>query len=141
MAPNLRQADLREISMVSGNPPEASLTLGVQKSVVCFTAVDDAGEPMAIFGALPSPLFEGVGVIWLLGTPAIETHRWWFLRESRAWMERFLDIWPVLTNFVYHENALHIRWLKWLGCRFLACHVGMGAGKGCFIEFVRVRDV
>ena len=87
--------------------------------------------PAAIFGVGRAPQDASVGVVWLLGTPEIETIKIQFLRESRKWLEEMSQGYDLLTNVVHEDNELHIRWLKWLGMSFIR-------HQPPFVEFVKI---
>ncbi|MBU1046963.1 DUF2833 domain-containing protein [Patescibacteria group bacterium] len=138
LAPKLRQDDLDEIAAASGREPLNTLLEGIAHSAVPAAVIGDKGEVVALFGVVPTPL-AGVGAIWLLGSDGLWTYRWQFLRESRQWIEDLQEAWPILWNFVYAENELHIKWLKWLGFNFTKLHDKWGVAQKPFWEFIRSK--
>lgn len=140
MAPRLRPADVDEVWAASGSSPMVALTRGLYYSVSPIVGVDAQDLPVCMGGVVPSgdPL---VGLIWMLGTTDIESHRLSFLRRSRPWVEQWNGEFPLLTNVVDERNQLHIRWLRWLGFTFIARHPRYGFERRPFLEFVRTPHV
>jgi hypothetical protein len=136
VADNIRPADRREVAAHLGLSPYDSLRGGVAISRPCYT-VELSGEPIAIFGVAPA-LDEKVGIVWLLGTPKIETISTQFLRHSRKWLAFVGRDYEVLTNFIDARNTVHLRWLKWLGFSFVSRRAQHGVEKRPFYEFVRI---
>ncbi len=57
-----------------------------------------------------------MGIPWMLCTDAlVNDHAAALLRVSRQWVDRLGEPYDVLSNYVYAENDVHIRWLKWCG--------------------------
>ena len=72
------------------------------------------GKPVCIFGLSPACIVLGQGSPWLLGTDEVERYAFAFLRRNKAMVRRWLDITPVLENWVDARNHGSIRWLRWL---------------------------
>lgn len=137
LAPRLRSADKAEIKARSGKSPVLGLISSVHASNPGITAVVD-DEIICIFGAAAteSPL---LGSVWLLGSDAIEQHNRLFLRESRRWINALHAIYPVLYNYVDERNAVHLRWLRWLGFSFFPPRP-FGVEQRPFYEVVRIDN-
>lgn len=130
MCRRLRPADLVELEAHGETNTLVALLRAVRRSEKSYTVwLDDL--PAAIFGVGRSPQDASVGVVWLLGTPEIETIKIQFLRESRKWLEEMSQGYDLLTNVVHEDNQLHIRWLKWLGMSFIR-------HQPPFVEFVKI---
>lgn len=114
LAPRLRQADLAEIAAATGERPEVALHRGIVASAAPRTVLA-AGVPIAIFGVVNCG--GGVGSPWLLGSDAMLTHWFECARRSREEIEYMRAEWPRLENYVDARNAIHIRWLQWLGAK------------------------
>ncbi len=117
LAPRLRRADVEEIWAASASGPNAALLRAVDVGGWAGT-VD--GEVEAIFGVSPATLLGDVGVIYLLGSDAVERHARPFLRASRRYVDAVRQDYAVLTNWVDARNDLSIRWLGWLGFAILS---------------------
>lgn len=135
LAPRLRQADQDEIKALAGVTPEEALAVSFQSSTHRYTA-DWEGEPIIMFGA--GPVIDGAGAVWLLGTDMVKTVRVPFLRESKRCLAGLHKDYPLLFNYVDARNTLHIRWLKWLGFKFINLHPKFGVARIPFYEFVRI---
>lgn len=141
LAPHLRQADLDEIKASSGRSPEGALLFGIRYSKRAYTAVSHSGDIIAIFG-VGSGATEGRGIVWLLGSDIINEVAYEFLRNSKAWIQRLYgDDYTQLWNVVDTRNTVHIRWLRWLGFKFINKHNGIGRNKEDFLEFIKDKDV
>lgn len=135
LAPRLRQADVNEIQASSGLPPLEALSRSIDLSSTVMIGATD--EPFCIFGCGPTPIPD-LGVMWMVGTPAVQLHQRALLRECRQWIDRFHRQYRTLFNFVDERNETHIRWLRWLGVQFVARHEHHGIARIPFLEFIHV---
>lgn len=81
-----------------------------------------------------------IGQVWLLGTEGIKMHSIEFLRKSREWVSRLHEEFPVLYNDIDSRNTVHIRWLQWLGFKFINELPSYGYEGRLFYHFVRIKD-
>ena len=137
---DLRKADIQE-AMACGMDPHKAVTGSVAASTAVYTIIG-GGRPIGLFGVGPVELKEmpgvRVGCIWMVGTPDISRISMESLKQSRRWVNTMHNYYPVLWNWVYAANAVHVRWLKWLGFKI----IGMGARgpQGLpFYQFIRVN--
>lgn len=142
LSQNLRDADKVELEALDKNPFQA-LIQSLAFSDVTFTLVDpnDETNPAAMLGVGPG-LYHGSGVVWLLGSPVIDTHGWKFLRGSKEILDHLFKISPnylSLYNCVHSENLVHINWLRWLGFKFIREVYTSHNTK--FYEFVKLKDI
>jgi hypothetical protein len=91
--------------------------------------IDD--EPVGIYGFLAN-----ARVIWMVATERLRERPLQFIREARETLGR----WAVsargpLWNFVDSRNALHIRWLKWMGAVFSGNKAHFHDPTVLFLEF------
>ena len=134
LAPNLREIDKRECKVLHGVTPEVGLKLSLAASMLSYTAFDRKDEPIGMFGVGRD------GAVWCVSTdaiyePAVTLH---FLRNSRFWIDRFHETYPLLWNHIHAENHLHIKWLQWLGFTFIRRFTVKGEP---FYEFVKLKCV
>lgn len=118
LSQNLREADARELEIVSGPDIKGSLEQFIRESRECYVAVTEDDLPKFVFGTTPSGI-SGLGYIWMVGTPEIEDHWIQIIRETRPWLKRISGDYKVLGNAVWKHNEVHIRWLRWAGFVFL----------------------
>jgi hypothetical protein len=139
LAAHLRTEDLIEIRSVhKDRAPYKSLLDGIFYSGEdCWTIVGLDEEPIAIFGAVP--MAENTASIWLLGSGRIKNIQREFLRHSRSWVDKLNEKYPILTNFIYAENHVHVHWLRWLGFKFIRKIDKYGNFGLPFYEFIRVK--
>jgi hypothetical protein len=57
-------------------------------------------------------------LIWALGTDELKNHKKDFVKESKAILERWMELYGCLENTVATFNKRAIHWLKWLGAEF-----------------------
>jgi hypothetical protein len=145
LAPKLRKADLQEINAASGSTPLAALLRGVVESskVFAITSPSDPHDVFALFGVAPltvvgAPTFP-IGSVWLLGSEDLNKVAYRFLRESSTWLDELARGYRLLCNVVDARNTTHIRWLRWLGFRFVAHRPGFGRQGEAFIEFCKIN--
>ena len=140
MAAHLRSEDLIELrSYDNVRPPYRLLMEGIAMSKNdCWTIEDLSGDIIAIFGAVD--MGNNTGSIWLLGTNKIKKIKGEFLRHSRFWLETLQDRYQILTNFIYAENHVHLKWIKWLGFKIIRKIDNHGTLGLPFYEFIRIKS-
>lgn len=118
IANRMRVADRLEVDRASGKTPVAALSYSFRHSDrFRFTALVD-GRPEVMFGVADLSILAGIGAVWLLGTDAVDEHFITFLRRSRQWRSKLFGQYSILRNFVDDQNAVSLRWLKWMGATF-----------------------
>lgn len=111
VAARMREIDVLECRE-TGHTPKQALRSGLLLSDVPVTVELD-GEPIAMFGIVPTSLTSGEGAIWFLGTEDVYTQGRAWLAEAKPWIER--QPFRVLRNRVHASNTRAIRLLRWLG--------------------------
>lgn len=96
--------------------PLVGVQSAFKSSPLCWTIYVEDGIA-GMFGCAPQFL-TGVGSPWLVTAPALEGVKLQFIRESRKYLEKIFELFPILTAHVYRGNKPLIGWLKWLGFRF-----------------------
>lgn len=130
----IRAVDKAEMNCAGHTDHAAALRKGIDLGPAFYVSDKDGPILMAGFSAHD----ENKAVVWMLGTPRIETLKWPFLKISRSVFEQWSAEYSVLTNRVWAANTVHIRWLEWLGCTFTE-EVWIGRHK--FLTFEKVRNV
>ena len=138
LADRLRPADKRECT-AHGMDPLDALLQGLSLAQECWT-VYLHNVPVIMFGCGDAPANLEVGdynpgVIWMLGAEEVTCLRKRFLRESRKWVDYFQTQYDCLTNFIDIRNAVHHRWLVWMG--FTILQPAVEYGSHAFYRFVR----
>lgn len=93
-------------------------------------------EPIAMFGCVLYSIPVRYGGVWLLGSDGVNTIRWKFLRESRKWLDVITQGCQVSGNVVDSRNELHVKWIRWLGYKFLR-RLRLGGAE--FLEFAKTH--
>lgn len=138
LAANMRPEDVEEVEAI-GITPLYALRHGFEHSDICLTMLGSDGVPIGMYGVAKSN-YSQLGAIWLLGTKGIEGNAMLFLRHSREALDRLWSntAYDGFYNLSYAHNALHHRWLKWLGFTFLR-EVKLPPHNKSFYEFVKLR--
>jgi hypothetical protein len=140
LAAAMREMDRRELRAGSGLEPAEALARSLAVSRLAFTALTTenfnslnfdkadfesgpagAGHVIQMWGVAPSGgLLGRVGTPWLLGSTLLERPdiAREFIRQSRPRARALEAGFRRLENWVHAENALAVRWLKWLGYQF-----------------------
>ena len=114
IAPHMTPADAAEVWASGRRTPLEALLQSLRLSLQSWTWHVD-GEPACMFGVATPSLLGEIGSPWLLSTPLVKRHTFAFLRNYRGQINRILDIYPVLMNYVDARHTVCIRWLKWTG--------------------------
>lgn len=145
MSSRLRIADILEVKAAAGLDPWGALRDSYNNSSCRMVGADEKDRPVCMGGVVPAhfhwtstPLSA---VVWMLATTDLEHHQMSFLRQSKVWLEKWHQDYPVLFNCVDERNELHIKWLRWLGFVFIRRHPEWGFEKRPFLEFVRLHHV
>jgi hypothetical protein len=126
----LREADRIELSLMGGDPAE-KIVQGWNMSNYrrIFTA---DGEPIVVYGVVPSLFDDGDGVPWMVATDAITKVSRKFLKASASEIERMRMGYGELRNATHKDNTVSIQWLQWLGFRIGTEPVGPGGALRMF---------
>jgi hypothetical protein len=94
------------------------------------------GKVICIGGVTPVDSSLGVGAfVWQLGTDDIDRNMVSFYRETKQLMQRWIDQYGLLQNWVYAENLVSIRYLRRLGYTLSSEPVPFGAYGLPFYHF------
>ena len=138
LADNLRGSDAAEVKASSGIAPRDCLHLSFRMSSHAYAVLDRAGEPVAIFGAVPHPV-PGIGIVWMLGTDGIKRNAAAIARQTRPRLDDLNRAYVTLWNYVDARNALSLRWLRWGGFDCLAENRTHGVERRPFHIYARTR--
>ncbi|WP_322996963.1 hypothetical protein [Castellaniella sp.] len=137
LCPLLRDADRAEVVALTGAPPEIILP---ERASQAFAMFSEEGELAGLCGCDPVCHAPEVGVVWMVGSNLLVQHPVEFLRASRLWLDERHGHYPILTNRADARNAQHLKWLRWLGFRFLQIVEPWGAEGRPFIEFAKYKE-
>lgn len=114
IAPRMSPADAAEVWAAHHRTPLEALEASMAMSLEAWTWHTD-GQPACMFGFAAASLLGDWANPWMLGTPAVRRHRFAFLRNYRAQIDRMLEAFPTLMTMVDVRHTICLRWLKWTG--------------------------
>jgi hypothetical protein len=128
VANNLRPEDAREVETSSGMASNEAVPLSASISRHCYSvSLDKHSDPFAVFGACDDLSIEGLGVVWMVGTPQLSKARVWVMRTAPHILDAFQEKYPEgLHNYVDARNTLHLGWLVRMGFKFDATKIIRG---------------
>lgn len=140
IAADMRPEDIAEAQAALGEAPHKALFRGYIVSTECYTVFhEQSRKPLAMFAyQITEPKVSAT--VWLLAANGLLDHRMEFARKSRAWVSYFQTKAPLLYNMVDQRNILHIRWLDWVGFKFVRVIPEWGKGRLPFVEFARTGN-
>lgn len=120
VAEHIRPEDAEEIAALTSAAPKTALRASLESSRLAKAVLVD-GEVVAVFGVADIAASKEIGTVWLMGTPGLEAIPWEFAKQSQRYLDEMFDArtYRVVRNYVYLKNETHVRWLKWLGAKFL----------------------
>lgn len=73
------------------------------------------GKVVCMFGVTPVEEYEGVGLIWMLATSEFEQYSKMFAVRCQKVVEKMVDGYEFIYNYVHSKNEKSVQWLRWLG--------------------------
>ena len=116
-AEHMRPDDRVEFETVSGTDARDGLERAVKVSREKGYAVCDEGV-LCVYGIRPLTFEYGKGEPWMACTKLVEKHPIEFYRKTKTGLFELAHQYSLLENYVWAENTLAKRWLKWLGFEF-----------------------
>lgn len=120
----IRESDAREVMASAGQTPEEAITLSMALSVDSWVLREN-GTPVCVFGVAPIVGKPGVGSPWMLASHRFAASKApphirrritrVILAQSKKYIQKMLDRFYLLENYVDVRNEASIRWLKWCG--------------------------
>ena len=108
-----RKEDLKDVELASGIP-FTDKTLEELVDANTKVLIDrNTGKVYGIGGVTEEHL------VWLLCTYEVERNKIKFLRFMRKYLKDVLKGHPFLFNVAWLGNTLHIKWLTWLGAKWI----------------------
>ena len=120
---NLREVDRQEIEGL-GFSTMQGVSVSIHETSPVYTARTADGKLIAVWGlqVLMGKTGKNTYLIWALATDEITHYEKSFVRESRALLNRWVELYGCLENTVATFNTRAIRWLRWLGAEFSEPH-------------------
>ena len=139
---HLRQADQDELYAATGLDPKFILRKSYGLSSDTFSIVCNCKKKEKIIGIFGVVEHEKNGIVWMVASDLLvnKKHTKQFIRQTKVWVDRLNDKFPLLFNVVDKRNKVHMRWLKWSGFTFIK-EKPWGKFDLPFIEFVRIKNV
>lgn len=138
VANNIRMSDRREIYYLSTLAPWAAIKSTAALRVAGWACLLD-GKPVCIFGVNRKTMISDIGVPWLLGTDGLDAYGVLLAMQSRVYIDRMAECFPLLENFALAENRSTLRYLKWLGFA-MDDPAPAGPFGASFVRFYRGRE-
>lgn len=91
----------------------------VDVSKECFALTAPDGELVCLYGVGEVEGDPSVASIWALGTDRVERYPALFCKTGMKYVAEKLKEYDVLYNRVWKENTTSIRWLGWMGFKFV----------------------
>ena len=110
LAHHLRTDDINEIE-AKGKTPLQALEQAFVSSYECMKLVKN-NQIIGMYG------ISKHGIIWFLGTDEMENNPFYFVREGKKVINKWLKTHKTLWNIVDSRNRTHIKWLEVIGAKF-----------------------
>ncbi len=112
--------DQREAWAVTRIDPNTALLAAIMSSFEAW-AIEYEGVLLGFFGVVveldPEITYE---VPWFICSQELRDKYWFkFAKYSKPIFDKIFSKYTILSNYVSLENTTAIRWLKWLGFKFL----------------------
>ena len=114
MKEKLRKEDILEIERKTGREPYHVLVESYRKSDIAFVGLID-NEIACAWGVAKESILSDESTIWLLSTEMMKKAPVAVAKKTKKELEKLLQIYPKIGNYVDSEYRLCIRWLRWLG--------------------------
>jgi hypothetical protein len=96
----------------------------IAASTMAFSGfIDD--EIACMWGIHARTILNDSIYLWLLTTKLVEDHPFVFVRHSQIMARELLKSYSKINGWVLKDNALAVKWLRWLGCTFIAEETGL----------------
>jgi hypothetical protein len=133
---NLCEQDAQELYNYDRSSPVDACLNSFKKSTVVMT-VEHNAKIVAMFGIMD--LSDGP-TMWLLKTNGLKLIGRNFLRNTKDWIRKMLEIYPVLIAYVDLRNRESRKWLDFVGGRWDG-KVNMGVDMMPFQRYKFSREI
>lgn len=111
--PHLRASDRREVRRAVGYVDKA-IRDSVRDSYEAYAFIVD-GRVVCLAGVCVKNLLAGSAIPWMVGTDELLKYSKTLCRNNRKFLDKWLQVFEKLENFVDNDNKITQKWLKWLG--------------------------
>lgn len=119
IADQMRESDRLEIRAGWDQEPYEAMLTALWNSP-CYACTAFIGlEPLAMFGISHLSILGNSAQVWCFGTTAIDRHPLAFARASRWVLAEIHARASILTNWVDTSDTRALRWLAFLGARYV----------------------
>jgi hypothetical protein len=137
---NMRDMDRREIAALTPHRTVNDALVSIlDEGNLSFTARDDDGDLVAIFGIYEPTALGSAASPWLLGTEILFKHTRDLVLLSREAVQAWSRKYDVLHNVVWAQNVKSIRYLKAVGFTFSDLKTAPRTGAE-YYEFEMIRS-
>ena len=116
LAPLLRRYDRMEVGAFGFEDAEDVLLSALSADDITIAAIDGNNKTFAMLGVGSK---EGIPYIWLLGSEGVQEHAYVFAKASKQLLPSIMMNYPTVMNYVLKDYTASVRWLKWLGAKFI----------------------
>lgn len=110
---NIRDGDKKECLDIYGEQPYHVISSSFIMSYETYTGWDDG--VLGIVGVVHPSLLGEAATPWLLTSNLLTKKPRHLLKFTKPFIQRWLDMWPVLENYIDAEYTAALRWAKWSG--------------------------
>jgi hypothetical protein len=111
LAKHMSEADKAEVLASGQHSPREAISFSLDRSWFSRVAVFD-NKPIAVFGCATADYEGNIGSPWLLSTGEFFRLPVSFFRDSKEYIQYFLEMYSSLIVNVHAKNAKSIHWLK-----------------------------
>jgi hypothetical protein len=114
LALSMRSEEQAEVFASLGFTPEEALTHAIGASEEAYAAF--LGDTiLCIFGITPYALVTQTASPWMLTSDAMPKHPRLLLKYTKLAIERWLERYPILINYIDARYEPSLRWARWAG--------------------------
>jgi|TARA_Y100000310_G_scaffold171987_2_gene172106 hypothetical protein len=114
LANHLRQEEILEVTAASRLSIYDTIMSSINRSVEVQTVLWD-GDVIAIVGLQPHSVLSDKASPWLLTTEEVKRHPRELLRLSRQFLERWIQQYSLLENYIDSRYEPSLRWARKVG--------------------------
>jgi hypothetical protein len=133
---NINPDIAREMKLLKDIPLKKSVSSCISRSSEAWTALYN-GEVICIFGIRCKSLLSRTAYPWLLTTNLVKDHKRNFLKGAKISINKWLESYDVLENYIPAGLDKLVRWVEWAG--FVVEPSKPVGQKGRFLHRIEMR--